>query len=43
MKILSDKKELKNYFESKSIFSTPMVKGMIIIILAIYFLQFLLQ
>ena len=41
MKIPSTKAELKNHFETKSGFSTPMVKGMIAIVIVMFLVQFL--
>lgn len=43
MKIPSSKKELENYFQSKGFFWTPMMKGMIAIVVIVFFIQFFIQ
>ncbi len=43
MKIPSTKEELIHHFETKSRFSTPMVKGMIAIVIVMYLVQFFIQ
>jgi len=43
MKIPSTEEELKNHFKKNNAFFSPMIKGMIVLIFIIYFLQFLIH
>lgn len=43
MKIPSTEEELKTYFKKNNVFFSPMIKGMILLVFIIYFLQFLMH